>query len=193
MDLSLSLEETQFRDELRAWLEQHAPKDWEHRHDGSIEQHFAFLRSWQKHAVRRRLGRHFLAERVRRPRRHPDAAGHVLGGNGAAEAPPMANVFGLGMVGPTIIAFGTEAQKSAFPPGILSAEEIWCQGFSEPNAGSDLAELQTRRRVSTVTITSSTARRCGPATAGRRTGASSSCAPIPARPSTRASPSCWWT
>ena len=48
MDLSLSLEETRFRDELRAWLEQHAPKDSEHRRDGPIEQHFAFLRSWQK-------------------------------------------------------------------------------------------------------------------------------------------------
>ena len=147
MDLSLSLEETRFRDELRAWLEQHAPKDWEHRRDGSIEQHFAFLRSWQKTLYDAGWAG------ISWPREY--------GGRGASlmqqvifwqelarvSAPPMANVIGLGMVGPTIIAFGTEAQKARFLPGILSADEIWCQGFSEPNAGSDLAGLQSDGRL----------------------------------------------
>src|SRR6186713_3072006 len=147
MDLNLSPEEKRFRDELRAWLEQHAPNHREHRRDASMEQQFAFLRSWQKTLYDGGWAG------ISWPREY--------GGRGAslmqqvifwqelarAGAPPMANVLGLGLVGPTIIAFGTEAQKTRFLRKILSAEEIWCQGFSEPNAGSDLASLQMEARV----------------------------------------------
>jgi alkylation response protein AidB-like acyl-CoA dehydrogenase len=63
-----------------------------------------------------------------------------------AEAPSHLGVIGLGMAGPTIIAHGTEAQKARHLRKILSTEEIWCQGFSEPDAGSDLSAVRTSAR-----------------------------------------------
>src|SRR5215204_2792130 len=65
-----------------------------------------------------------------------------------AEAPPHLGVIGLGMAGPTIIAHGTDAQKEKHLEKILSTEEIWCQGFSEPGAGSDLSAVRTSARLS---------------------------------------------
>lgn len=62
-----------------------------------------------------------------------------------ADAPPT-SVFGLYLVGPTLHAFGTDAQKARYLPGILDGSEFWCQGYSEPDAGSDLASLQTTAR-----------------------------------------------
>src|SRR5260370_24973828 len=61
-----------------------------------------------------------------------------------AHAPEPINVIGLGMGGPVVIAHGTDEQKQRYLPPLLSAKEIWCQGFSEPNAGIDLSALHTR-------------------------------------------------
>jgi alkylation response protein AidB-like acyl-CoA dehydrogenase len=148
MDLNLTPQETTFRDEVRRWLDANVPRDWEERRlRDTMEDRFAFLREWQKRVYQG--GWAGLAW----PREY--------GGRGAtlmeqviftqemarAGAPPLANILGLGLIGPTIIHFGTDAQKKRYLENILSGDEIWCQGFSEPNAGSDLANLRTSSLV----------------------------------------------
>ena len=64
-----------------------------------------------------------------------------------ADAPARVNHLGEELLGPTLIAFGTEEQKARFLPRIAAVEELWAQGYSEPNAGSDLANVQTRARL----------------------------------------------
>jgi len=148
MDLNLTTAELAFRDELRAWLHANVPADWEqHRTEDELLARFEFLRVWQKKVYE--AGWAGIAW----PREY--------GGRGAtlmeqvvfteemarAGAPPLANILGLMLIGPTIIAFGTEEQKKRYLPNILSADEIWCQGFSEPNAGSDLANVRTESKL----------------------------------------------
>src|SRR5260370_10024020 len=64
-----------------------------------------------------------------------------------AKAAYNVGAWGLGMLGATVISWGSEEQKQRYLPKILSAEEIWCQGYSEPGAGSDLASLKTRAEI----------------------------------------------
>ena len=147
MDLKLTEEELAFRNELRAWLESNVPKDWNEWREKPLEESFPYLRAWQ-----RKLYEAGWAA-VSWPREYGGRSATLMQQAifweemARAQAPPMPNALGLGLIGPTIIAHGTEAQKKRYIPKILSAEEIWCQGFSEPNAGSDLAALQTDARL----------------------------------------------
>src|SRR5207249_10145798 len=71
-----------------------------------------------------------------------------------ARAPGRLGHIGETLLGPTLIAFGSEAQKKRFLPPIVRGEELWCQGYSEPNAGSDLANVQTRSEEHTSELQS---------------------------------------
>ncbi|HEX2775414.1 MAG TPA: acyl-CoA dehydrogenase family protein, partial [Candidatus Acidoferrales bacterium] len=136
MDLNLTDEELKFRDELRAWLASNVPKDWKEWREKPMEESFPYLRAWQRKLQEGRWAA------VSWPKEYGGRSASLMQQAifweemARVEAPPMANSLGLGLIGPTIIAYGTEAQKKRFIPKILSAEEIWCQGFSEPNAGS---------------------------------------------------------
>ena len=150
MDLTLTPTEEKFRDECQAWLEAHVPQEW---YDSAVREalgpaeELAFLKSWQ----------HTLYEGGWVGLAWPQECG----GRGAtfmeqvifnqemarAKAPPLINVLGIIIAGPTLMVHGTEAQQRRYLPKILNAEEIWCQGFSEPNSGSDLASLATSARL----------------------------------------------
>src|SRR5437667_2164595 len=147
MNFEFTESEEAFRKEVRAWLEQNLPEDLKGRAFAASRadvEEVRRLRAWQK----------TMAE-----------AGYVgmdwpreFGGRGApitemvilyqemarAESPQLVNRGGVSMLGPTLMKFGTPKQQERFLTKILTAEDLWCQGFSEPNAGSDLANLQTR-------------------------------------------------
>jgi alkylation response protein AidB-like acyl-CoA dehydrogenase len=141
MDLTFSESEVAFRDELRAWFAANQPDD---EPVGDEDAHY-----------------HWRADFQRRLADDGWAAVHwpvQYGGRGAtltqsaiffeelgrSGAPLPANVLGLLLAGPTIMTWGTEEQRERYLNPILTAEEIWCQGFSEPDAGSDLAAVKTR-------------------------------------------------
>ena len=142
MDLTFSERERAFRDELRGWLADNPPAP--QPSEGGEDAHYAWRRDWQ----RRLYDAGWAAP----------AWPAEYGGRGAsltesaiyfeelglARVPLPANVLGLLLGGPTLMVWGTDEQKERYLAPILSAEEIWCQGFSEPEAGSDLAALKTR-------------------------------------------------
>jgi alkylation response protein AidB-like acyl-CoA dehydrogenase len=141
MDLTFNEREIAFRDELAAWFAENDPGA---EPEGDDETRWAWRRDFQ-----RRLADGGWAA-VHWPRE--------FGGRGAtltesaiffeelgrSGAPLPVNVLGLLLAGPTIMTWGTQEQKDRYLSPILTAEEIWCQGFSEPDAGSDLAGLKTR-------------------------------------------------
>jgi alkylation response protein AidB-like acyl-CoA dehydrogenase len=141
MDLTFTDAETAFRDELRAWFAANLPGD-EPAHDEDA--HYAWRRDFQRRLAQDGLAAvHWPAEYGGRGATLTESAifWEELGRSGA---PMPANVLGVLLAGPTIMAWGTPEQQERYLAPILSADEIWCQGFSEPDAGSDLAALKTR-------------------------------------------------
>ncbi|HZP46479.1 MAG TPA: acyl-CoA dehydrogenase [Candidatus Binataceae bacterium] len=147
MDLSYSPEEERFRERVRRFFATNLPPGWTEGKRPPGVAGIEFLRDWQ----RRLYDNGFLG--MAWPKEY--------GGQGASQvemaifneesarvrAPGALNVIGLSMVGPTIITHGTPEQKERYLAKILSGEEIWCQGYSEPNAGSDVASLKTRAEL----------------------------------------------
>ena len=137
--------------ELRTWLDEHIPPEWQR---GEIQaelidygKRVEWLRGWQRTLYDGGwCGIAWPEEYGGRGASLMQQA-IFLEEMGRAGAPELINVIGVNMVGPTIIAHGTEAQKQRYLEKILSAEEIWAQGYSEPNSGSDLASLASRCEV----------------------------------------------
>jgi alkylation response protein AidB-like acyl-CoA dehydrogenase len=141
MDLTLSPSEEEFRDEVRTWIAANNPGP---EPEGSLDEVMAFRREWQlKLHAAGWAGIAWPQEYGGRGATQIEQAIFV-GEAAAQEAPSPANVLGLAMGGPVVIAHGTDAQKQRYLEPILTGEEIWCQGFSEPESGSDLASLKTR-------------------------------------------------
>ncbi|HQT99949.1 MAG TPA: acyl-CoA dehydrogenase family protein, partial [Acidimicrobiales bacterium] len=144
MDLNYPTEAESFRADIRNWLKENLPEGWfdegfslsaderKHFNETWTEKLFAggwICAGWPTEYGGKGLS---LMEQV------------VLNEEFAkAGAPMRADFFGDTLVGPTILQWGTEAQKKEFIPGILQGTIAWCQGFSEPNSGSDLASLKT--------------------------------------------------
>jgi len=140
-------EQAEFRDHCRRWLAENRPgtppsRLPEHAIEVSLPEHREFLCAWQKKCYEAGMvacdypkeyggGGHQGFQRI---------ASQELS---RANVPYMINVIGLGMAAPTILHHGTEEQKKRYLPPLFAADEIWCQGFSEPGAGSDLASVQT--------------------------------------------------
>ena len=151
MEITLTDQERAFRDEVRDFFAREIPAGWDYPSGTDSfeigEQEFARLRAWQK-----KLAAHRLIGIT-----WPEA----YGGRGAsplydailrdemvrAGAPPTINVLGITLCGPALLHHGTEEQKERYLARMLSGEEIWCQGYSEPGSGSDLASLRTRAEL----------------------------------------------
>src|SRR5882757_6340331 len=143
MDLSDAPDEARFRQDLRAWLEKSLPElPWPEPAD--MVEKAPFWRRWQAMLFEagyagltwpREYGGQGLDERMRA----------IFGEEcDLAGAPERLNTIGEDFAGPTIVHFGSQAQKERFLRPILTGEEIWCQLFSEPDSGSDLASLRTK-------------------------------------------------
>jgi alkylation response protein AidB-like acyl-CoA dehydrogenase len=144
MDLSYTPEQIAFREEVRTWIQENMPAELKDKADNGGG-HFEHEEIMQWHRI--------LYEKGWAAPHWPKEVGgtgwdttqrHIFSEELVRANAPTLSPFGLTMVGPLIIQFGTDEQKQRFLPRILSGEEVWCQGYSEPNAGSDLASLRLK-------------------------------------------------
>ena len=136
MDLNLSAEDRAFRDQTRTWFQRNVP----HSELKTLEERRAWHRTMFDAGY---VGMGWPKEyggQAASPMKMAIVADEMA----RANAPAPINGLGIGFIGPTIIVHGTDWQKQRYLRKILSAEEIWCQLYSEPNSGSDLASLRTR-------------------------------------------------
>ncbi len=144
MDLRDTPEEAQFRAELRAWVEANLPEDKRGGRGGAQRFEDPFMREWSRALYEAGyVGLTWPKEYGGAGAPHSFQA-ILYEELAAVQAPTHVGVIGLSMAGPTIIAHGTEEQKARYLQPLLAGDEIWCQGFSEPDAGSDLAAARTR-------------------------------------------------
>jgi alkylation response protein AidB-like acyl-CoA dehydrogenase len=144
VDLRDTPDEAEFRAGVRAWIEENLPPEKRGSRGGAQRFDDPFMREWSRKLYEAGyIGLTWPKEYggVGAPHSFQAILYEELA---AAEAPPHVGVIGLNMAGPTIMAHGTEEQKARYLQPLLAAEEIWCQGFSEPDAGSDLAAARTR-------------------------------------------------
>lgn len=147
MDFSFTKKEEKFRKELREWLEKNLPEGWlegERQLPEDPAAYSDFLRDWQKKL--HQGGWAAIAWPKKYGGREATLVEEIIYSQEMVkvDAPPLINYVGLHMVGPTLIQIGTEDQKERYVDKIMTGEEVWCQGYSEPNAGSDLSAIQTK-------------------------------------------------
>ncbi|MEB2311409.1 MAG: acyl-CoA dehydrogenase family protein [Sorangiineae bacterium] len=143
MDMSFTPEQIAFREEVRAWIASALPPELRRKadDDAAFDQHETM--TW--HRILARKG--WIAPHWPKEHGGPgwDATRRfIFAEELELSGTPQLSPFGLAMVGPLIMQFGSDEQKARYLPKILSGDEVWCQGYSEPNAGSDLASLQLR-------------------------------------------------
>ncbi|WP_020519206.1 acyl-CoA dehydrogenase family protein [Catelliglobosispora koreensis] len=140
MDLRDSPQEASFRDSLRGWLRTRLPESQATERQWSLDE----LRSWSKELHEAGYAGLTWPAAYGGRGLSPSYQAIFAEESALAGAPDHLNVIGMNMVGPTLIAHGTAEQQARFLPGILSGDILFCQGFSEPDAGSDLASVRTR-------------------------------------------------
>ena len=148
MDLNDTPEQAEYRVQVRRWLEQHRDEAPPARFtdDGDEQAYLDARRAWQGKLAEGGLAGVVWPKEFGGQGRGPIEQVIVNQEIGAAGVPGILDVIGVGMLGPTIIAHGSDEQKSRYLGPMLHGDEVWCQLFSEPAAGSDLAGVQARAR-----------------------------------------------